>query len=125
MKLETKHLAPYLPYELKYKIIGEDDRIYVIDGIYSFNDVYSDNNGECAIIMIKPILRPLKNLRKFPPNEDKSYGDKIDLIGYFDIKDFIDNPKGRKYWQVQKLFEWHFDVFGLIENGLALSYNDL
>lgn len=24
------------------------------------------------------------------------------------------------YWIIQKLFEWHFDVFGLIDQGLAL-----
>jgi len=24
------------------------------------------------------------------------------------------------YWMIQKLFEWHFDVFGLIGKGLAL-----
>ena len=24
------------------------------------------------------------------------------------------------YWMIQKLFEWHFDVFGLIDQGLAL-----
>lgn len=29
------------------------------------------------------------------------------------------------YWLVQKLFEWHFDVFGLIENNLAIDINTL
>jgi len=26
---------------------------------------------------------------------------------------------------MQKLFEWHFDVFGLIEKGLALNKNEV
>ena len=31
----------------------------------------------------------------------------------------------QKYWIAQKLFEWHFDVFGLIEAGLAIDINTL
>lgn len=29
------------------------------------------------------------------------------------------------YDLMQKLFEWHYDVFGLTEEGLAISYNDI
>ena len=29
------------------------------------------------------------------------------------------------YHQIVKLFEWHFDVFGLIEKGLAVNYNEV
>jgi hypothetical protein len=29
------------------------------------------------------------------------------------------------YWVVQKILENHFDVFGLIEKGLAINANDL
>jgi hypothetical protein len=34
-------------------------------------------------------------------------------------------PESMPYWLVQKLIKWHFDIFGLIEKGLAISYNDL
>jgi hypothetical protein len=40
----------------------------------------------------------------------KVYGD------YFDDVD---------YWIVEKLIEWHFDVFGLIKKGLAIDVNNL
>jgi hypothetical protein len=30
-----------------------------------------------------------------------------------------------KHQDVQKLFEWHFDVFGLISKGLAIDINTL
>lgn len=30
-----------------------------------------------------------------------------------------------KYWIIEKLLEWHFDVFGLIEQGLAIDINTL
>jgi len=29
------------------------------------------------------------------------------------------------YWKIEKLFEWHFDVFGLIEKELAIDINTL
>ena len=29
------------------------------------------------------------------------------------------------YETIEKLFEWHFDVFGLIEKGLAIDINTL
>ena len=34
-------------------------------------------------------------------------------------------PEFPQYDMVQKLFEWHFDVFGLIEKGLAIDVNTL
>lgn len=30
-----------------------------------------------------------------------------------------------EYWIMEKLFEWHFDVFGLITKGLAVDINTL
>ena len=29
------------------------------------------------------------------------------------------------YWKIKQLIEWHFDVFGLIPNGLAIDKNTL
>lgn len=30
-----------------------------------------------------------------------------------------------RYWVIDKFFEWHFDVFGLIEKGLAIDINTI
>jgi hypothetical protein len=35
------------------------------------------------------------------------------------------NYKKMKAWIVEKLVEWHFDVFGLIKSGLAIDINTL
>lgn len=32
---------------------------------------------------------------------------------------------GNEFNMLQKLYEWHFDVFGLIEKGLAVSYDNV
>ena len=43
----------------------------------------------------------------------------------------LSNPRDKEklnckqFEAFQKLFEWHFDVFGLIEKGLAINLNDL
>ena len=60
-------------------------------------------------------------------------------ISYSDIDGFIlskmpnDHVKpsdyfrktGNQDWMFEKLFEWHFDVFGLIDAGLAIDINSL
>jgi hypothetical protein len=43
-------------------------------------------------------------------------------MSFYDITSSGISPQLEMF---QKLFEWHFDVFGLIEKGLAISYNDL
>lgn len=87
---------------------------------------------------IKPILRPLSdtskeieiNGEKFIPyiklleqnNFDVKNMNKSDLYGY---KDFFTDPDLLMYNDVIKLIEWHFDIYGLIEEELAININDL
>ena len=35
------------------------------------------------------------------------------------------NIQMNNYWKIQKLLEWHFDIYGLIEKGLAISIHDV
>lgn len=85
----------------------------------------------------KPILRPLSllikeieiNGEKFVPSS-RLYRD-FDLspnyygrLGMLFNGNGIDDPI-HGYLVVNKLFEWHFDVFGLIEKGLAIDINTL
>lgn len=133
MELELKHLAPYLPYKLK--ILNGWSDIKTLN----YTHLYDENNG--FITMVKPILRPLSDLtkeievngEKFVPAEIL-FSVEIDEIQNF--KDFGEIPEYWKdaiavkpryydYWQVEMLFEWHFDVFGLIEKGKAVDINTL
>lgn len=163
-KVELKHLAPYLPYGLKYhlpldserfesimenepfylalpfmdetektkhfveyekmylcqknpQIMWDDNKLFLGQMISSLgfeeDDVYLDE--------VKPILRPLSDLTK----EIELNGEKFVPIQETDI----DIPFTSDllflvtYGDVQKLLEWHFDVFGLIENNLAIDIN--
>ena len=89
---------------------------------------------------IKPILRPLSDLtieievngEKFVPGEDLSELMDIYDLGYNDHyydykleKYIIDDPCREPYFVIQKMFEWHFDVFDLIKRGDAIDINTL
>lgn len=143
MKLELKHIAPYLPYGLKGRVdkesylqeererIGELKTIDLADHNYELA-VYGDlGYFLCDISDFKPILRPLsdlmKNNEKINPMQMLSQEFDMSMIEHCFIEqnftpEFI---KTFRFEVVQKLFEWHFDVFGLIEQGLAININDL
>lgn len=143
-KLELKHLASYLPYGLKCEILNYEsdyvgEKYGIINGYYLINGdhhyTFKDRNtaGKNAVL-IKPILRPLSDLTKeiehngktFIPIESKT-------VGFLRLKDGKKRELSRscfvlevlEYDLVQKLLEWHFDVFGLIEKGLAIDINTL
>lgn len=124
MKLELKHLAPYLPYGLK-SWSGEKEILITGSTLYRMET-----------IVIKPILRPLSDLTEkeckkllnndhifnFWYGKDKD-GDYIYKEGY--TSSIYRSYKGMPYSMVQHLFQWHFDVFGLIDEGLAIDINTL
>ena len=130
MELELKHLAPYLPYELKILNGKEYDIVNGIDNKTVISLFRGHLENFTTIENVKPILRPLSDLTKeikvngnlFTPNHHPLF--KIFISA--DMDWFIDNcPFFVDYGQVQKLLEWHFDVFGLIELGLAIDKNTL
>lgn len=136
MKLEIKHLAPYLPYGLKYATLSDDDgETYFIDKRNNTITVDGSVNNVTNICLIeysrpiyKPILRPLSDLTKeIEINGEKFYPIyRMELLGYYDMKCLhIDGVKSISYNMMQFLLEWHFDVFGLIPNDLAIDVNTL
>jgi hypothetical protein len=193
MKLELKHLAPYLPHELKCQYTGivdvnkynstkidpsdiNQDRGYglkigFLKEIHVFKKYWT---ARCGIYSrglktftngydLKPILRPLSDLTKeievdgnkfipiielaclngaFGNDKDRLYVEEkyfrseneiVYFVNYHtggDEDDYILSISYGSIWCtgyqiVQKLFEWHFDVFGLIDQGLAIDINTL
>jgi len=132
-KLELKHLAGDLPYGL--------------ETIYNLSDVIGCRKDEtrsklltaenCDFVFkyCKPILRPLSSLtkeievngEKFVPIEELK---KIHntTASYKEVQEgIIDQLKTDSipYWIVKKIYEWHFDIHGLIEKDLAIDINTL
>lgn len=134
--LTIKHLAPYLPYELKIRCGEMSHPILTCADTNEFEIAVKEVFINSAY---KPILRPLSDLtkeievngEKFVPLEKlKIIGMSVDLNEnglelVFDndylwvyLHDFKENI-------YDKLLEWHFDVFGLIEKNLAIDINTL
>jgi hypothetical protein len=186
MKLEIKHLAPYLPCELKVIIMGEmvkgteyNDKptpiIFELVGLdtnhVEYHEIGRSVTEQIVFSDCFPILRPLSDLtkeiehngEKFVPifelfklindyhllDFDINYSEKnisfqiddswnhimtfndIDLQFGYDENDFIfhltESFRNYSFNYIQmheKLFEWKFDVFSLIENGLAVAVTD-
>lgn len=139
MKLELKHLAPYLPYKLKavdYFDGMKLEREIVPSNIMAF--VEDDTRA-------KPILRPLSDLNKEigcviqnDPSILRNYLIEIDgMSGNLKYIGKHNQADCFKYFNqcvgvlalpfhiIEKLTEYHFDIFGLIENGLAIDINTL
>lgn len=138
--LELKHLAPYLPYGLKGLKISkgnfscDDDLRTVIE--LTVSDIGSFLSRSYHIISCKPILRPLSDLNKhitrYEKNEPAYNWLSTDVANLFkedySIESIIKNRltlKTLSFSDAQALFEMHFDVFGLIEKGLAVNINNI
>jgi hypothetical protein len=128
-KLELKHLSPYLPYGLKLfythtKKIGQVSNIYTIGEGYDNDDIkisidYTD--GE-HIWMYKPILRPLSDLTEEIEEGKPMFFPSHQLIKHIEQQQDIFNCS---YSEIDYLIRNHFDVFGLIEKGLAIDINKI
>lgn len=140
MKLEKKHICPYLPYELEIQTVikgsftTESPRT-IIETL-KYNDINSLLVKRYRVISCKPILRPLSDLLLVPEGETDTHYDIIqqDICSLFEInaKELYVHTYltarveiSKSYEIYQYLFENHFDVFGLIDEGLAIDINTL
>lgn len=124
-KLELKHLAPYLPYGLNVKLefmedsnipwYYEDKEIFILEGMMLD---WWNSDGKRDITKITPILRPLSDFND--SEADKEIFETGNYYTSVKLNSCMDLP----YWETQILLKYHFDVFGLIDKGLALSSID-
>ena len=127
MKLELKHLASYLPYGLKGFCTDDLQGVEIMNGLQKISDncieVISDKEP-MDLVYFKPILFPLssltkedvKNFYQFNNDDFKS----IDLKEW--AEDLMFSIKTKEPFQLSQfeyLFSKKFDVFGLIDAGLA------
>lgn len=140
MSLQLKHLSPYLPYSLILQNRAFPHQLIILEGldfeknyiISTSKDIYGEKrkNTYCNEGAIKPILRPLSDLTKiitinknsFIPSEEYSF-----ISEYLTELSNLNHTyvKHIQYKCFEILVELHFDVFGLIEKGLAININSL
>lgn len=125
-KLELKHLVSYLPHDLNVLHWNGEAKEYV--EILQVLNV--GNRHVLGSEKHKPILRSLSDMTNHEMNvlrflKTSKEGCQWTKSDWNFIKDVQRFPSLQSYKIVQKLFEWHFDVFGLIEKGLAIDINTL
>ena len=142
MKLELKHLAAYLPYEIqilskiesKIKHFKFDKcRLKSVNmlskcvtvihnvGIDEDEEYITDKN----LSDIKLALRPIKDVETF--KYKPRYGKEITISQILTIENMenllLSNIDEIPYAIIDILFKYHFDVFGLISKNLAVDIN--
>jgi hypothetical protein len=132
--LELKHLAPYLPYGLNFKT-DFDHIFYRMSGLEINKSIVvlkAKNNAKNTkrlllkkLINSKPILRPLSDLTKEIQVNGEKFVPKEWLRLNYISENIGLNTAVWSYRTIEKLLEWHFDVFGLIDKGLAVGINTL
>jgi len=133
MKLQLKHLSPYLPYGLKaiYNEENEENTVVTILGTCILDKErhyqIKFKDGIVGLFIandIKPILRPLSDF--YESVEGVSFSNMI-THGYHNEFWWDENFNVNQlmYHDLQLLLSKHCDVFGLIEKGLAIDINTL
>lgn len=129
MKLTIKELAPYAPYNLKVQLgVTERDLTAIsCDSKYVFVTEYigARKKQMAGIESIKPLLRPLSDLASEIEHNGERFVpmDEVHLHHNFSVlktDNLQSDPTRYPYTVVEFLISLHFDVFGLIERGLAL-----
>ena len=135
-KLEVKHLATYLPYGIKVTSPKweRDYRLHYDSHILNAVTIFDVISTPEAKLKLRPLLHITKEIeykgKKFIPFIELSETYKKDLnFDDHDPKKIVNQSiilmKQYGYghcqtWVFEKLCEWHFDVFGLIDKGLAV-----
>jgi hypothetical protein len=124
-ELTIKDLSAYLPYELKIQGQTHGD-IETMTGLNSGAVMINHKTiGWADFFDIKPILRPLSTLTEPIEHEGKILVPN-EVLGW-DVLRYKRRKSGdypiiynETYDVVEKLLEWKFDIFGLIQDNLAI-----
>ena len=145
MKLELKHLAPYLPYNLMFVGKNTEHTIWKLEGLRSIEQRSIELSSKeydlvhATLDKVQPILRPLTDLTKeievngerFVPIDKIEKTTSIHLHYESDTLIWVNDPTNEGNWlqdhfkMMQMLLYWHFDIYNLIQHGLAVDYNTL
>lgn len=129
-KLTIEHLAPYFPHGLLCTANNLCFESHPILGLIFDIAVFDFENGEQDFRFneFKPLLTPLDEIQNHTvPNENEFHKNLlIDCYMHpnFNPTDIIKNriqTNTLKWVDARVLFKYHFDVFGLIDKGLAID----
>lgn len=140
-KLELKHYVAYLLHDVQVlsdTYIDEKKGVHPIFKILNASNLIDFFSGSKKLILL-----PLSDLRKtieingkrfVPYKKLYNIGKNLSYSDHF-ISHYLDRFTRNldldyilsvtPYFIIQKLLEWHFDIFGLIKSGLAIDINTI
>ena len=132
-------LAPYFPYSVKIEHPTLMNGKRKISELYSIKEFHIEIQPRMyvEISQCKLILKPISDLSLLVIEEFEKYDGKRngkaneEIINLFceenGVDEIIENIdlKSLTYECIEFMFRNHYDFFGLIEKGLAISYNTL
>ena len=150
-ELKPEYIVGHLPYGLKLQFIsGKIGTLIGIDKnnliVEYYKEIRRGKGGNTIVYPVvedtKLILRPLPDLRKPIQHNGEKFvpiNIFINMLSQWEIEGeyswIFQEPKIEKwtindignfpYKFIQKLFEWKFDIHGLIDAGLAISVHEL
>lgn len=152
-KLQFNHIAPYLPFDLtfyeEFEAVNEVKEKVLVKNLYLLKTEATKMNHiniEMALdfeqYKTKPVFRPTSDLTKEVNHKGSRFVPFMEIerefsSDYNDFKfktnpfriSFSNNSIGThqfiQYSIFQKLLEWHFDIFELIDLGLAVDINKI
>jgi len=148
LELKLEHVTPYLPYELPVWDNYENKKTYLRGFVENHTEPIKISTKVQHMSVgrtfeeIKPILRPLSDLTE-AYNEHHNFIREILIrygydfpddggIHYSDLKRDLSHvsrgiyhPLKQDYLIVETMISFHFDIFGLIQKGLAIDKNTI
>ena len=132
MELEIKHLVGYLPYGLKVLYRQKTVEIVTLKNTNRCQFYNCDDEMQgVGLEFIMPILRPLSDIKEyFEPifETDKEVNEYLsyEATSPFSVEEILNYKfEYLPYGTCQVLLKHHFDLFGLIEKGLAIDVNSV
>lgn len=135
MKLQVNEIAPYLPYSVKVLMPKSNKKgckkkvIGTVSAVYDDATIVCHDTVNATPNRFKLILRQLSdlylNLQEHDEIRDEFseyHWDIFETSFLLGLKP-INRFDHVTYSQAQLLFKHHFDLFGLIDKGLAIDYS--
>lgn len=123
--INLNQITSYLPHEVSF-INNKNNFILPLNGVYDKLQVHSFGNGYFYLTDIKLILRPIHDICKPIMHKEEKFVPFEKIAIYQDFHQLVYNILTGFVEVIvfNQLLEWKFDVYGLIDKGLAIDMNN-
>jgi len=138
MKLELKHLAPYLPYNVvvcvnDFKVVNVKPihKLHTNEGVGNINHILTSDRYRLSLRPLSDLVKeiehngetfvPIEKIKNMWGYKTFEYQGSVSYAHYFKLENNEPAILHLPYCFIELFLEWHFDIYGLIEKGLAIE----